>query len=417
MSFYLQSNEDGKIKPVTNSSLIISQTDETYEINFRFNVQGNDGGVELDKTKVLVNGTPISEMGVTASWRMLGRVYQIDISIPKSYEGAGQLKNPDEDFIGNSVGVLKGLQFPDGSTLDKSYTCHWYSIEKQTACEMVDNYGEVAVTGVQFNYVEGSENLHFAIYFDKEIVSAPYYHACESEQWRLSELGHDPSIYDGGMVKAFVDGGFKAALLDCIYINGKSIGEWHAHDSKMPANVMVHYTYGNAGLNSVNVYFDKLCPNTYNELQAAVATGEGVTVEVKKGMKFTVNLMTMEDQLFIMKNGGFEEVLEQRPMSVYYNGAKIENGAQVTVQTAVGKEALYVVCDEEYQISEQKTTNGAEYTITYGEGKTFTFSVTFDLAPVESKEEGCGSALSGTAVALTAILAAAMMGRRKKDEE
>lgn len=416
MSFYLQSNEDSNIKPVTNASLIIEQTDEAYEINFRFNVQGNDNGVALDKTKVLINGTPISEMDVTASWRILGRVYQIDISIPKSYEGEGQLRNADSDFIGNNIAVLKGLQFPDGSTLDKTYSCHWYSHEKQTACEMVENYGEVSVTGVDFDYVADSENLHFTIYFDKEITSAPYYHACESEQWRLAEIGGDPTIYDAGVVKAFVDGGFKAALLDCIYINGKSIGDWHAHDPKMPANVMVHYTYGNAGLNSVNVYFDKLCPNTYNELQAAVETGDGVTVEVRSGMKFTVNLMTTEDQTFVMKNGSFEEVREKRPMSVYYNGAKVENGTQVTVQTTVGKEALYVECDEEYQISEQTTENGANYTITYGEGQTFTFSVAFDLAPVE-EESGCGSAISGFALSTVALAAVAIVGRRKKNEE
>ena len=120
---------------LTKDSLIIIENDEVYEITFRFNRSGEGSGVALDKSKVILNGQTLTKLlseckTATATWTKAGSVYQISVTLPKSYTGVSQIKNADNGFACNSMGVQKGLKFPDGSELEKSYTCHIYGAEK-----------------------------------------------------------------------------------------------------------------------------------------------------------------------------------------------------------------------------------------------------------------------------------------------
>lgn len=420
--FFFMSYNLSKNDIITEESLVITSSENAYDVVFRFNKSGDfNERLGLDTSKVLLNGVSLSQITyecaeVTANWRSLKSVYQIEIHLPKSYTGAGQIKNALQAYAGNSLTVSKGLTFPNGEVLEKSYTCHLYTNEKIIDCELATEYKDTKVINAKFSFVEGSDNLKFSLFFDKDVVTAPYYHVCEIEAWRSTELKSvSDSLYDSGISAAFIAGGYKSSLLDNILINGKTIGEWHAHESNQPTNIQVHY--GNSGLNAVDIFFAQACPYTYDDLRALVETGGGITIEVKEGLKFMVNTKTAEAQTFVYENSKFVEQKAAEPIRVYFNGAEVLQGDKITVDTVVSKNSIAVEGVADYQITH--TVNGANttYTITYG-NETFTFVVTENITVEEEPTTGCmaSAGLGSIWTALIAVAGVAMVRRRKYEK-
>ncbi|MBQ7913041.1 MAG: hypothetical protein IJ308_04755 [Clostridia bacterium] len=422
MSFYL-SNE-----PIlTKDSFILGETQTAYELTLRFNKTGGaSDDMQLDPTKVFVNGVPFSAIETecaeaTAAWRVVQGVYQIDVRLPKSYEGAAQIKNADHNFVGNSMGVNKGLVFPNGDVLEKSYAAHIYEGEKILDCELATQFKTVEIQSVGYRY-EDTKNLRFTLYFDQEITSSPYYHACERESWREAELTKsDGDLYDSGITQIFVNGGYKSSLLDSIVINGKTIGEWHAHDGNALTNVQIHY--GNTALNCVDIIFEAVSHNTYDEIDALVKSGNGITVEVKAGFKFISNKATAKTQTFVLENGAFRQTQAQKEIAVYFNGKPVEQGDTLVLKAPVSEKSLAVDGVEDYQVSTKKNGEYTIYTITYGEGEVFLFQVKGELTssvPQAIKTGGgCASAVNGISAISTALLLAVIgivKGGKKHEE-
>ena len=373
----------------------------------------------FDKSKVILNGQTLKKLlddckGATATWTKAGSVYQISVTLPKAYVGAAQIKNADNGFACNSMGVLKGLKFPDGSELERSYTCHIYGAEKILDSEAATDYEKTTVLGISHRYDAGSNNLRFSIHFDKRITSANYYHACEIERWRETDLYASSSLYyDKGISNVFVKGGFKSSLLDCVVINGKTIGEWHAHEVGAMTNVQTHY--GASGLEYVDVVFESHSKLTYAPLAELVETGNGITIEIKEGWKFLTNCQVKKTQTFVLKNGAFSEVIASKAIHVYYDGSEIQNGENVTVKTAVCPTSVLVTGIEDYQITHQTNGKTTVFTINYGEDKVFTFTVLEDsIEPVVTKpqttapekKKGCKSSVELPIVASSLLLLA-----------
>ena len=418
ISFHLAKNDI-----VTEESFSITETADAYEILFRFNKTGEfSEDFALDSTKVLLNGYSLSEIlhtceGATAEWRSVQSIYQINVHIPKSYTGAAQIKNSEQRYTGNNMSVMKGLAFPNGELLEKTYTCHLYATEKLVDNELATNFKQTKVTEVRASLVEDSNNLKFTIYFDRDVTSKPYYHVCEMETWRATELYRSGAeLYDKGISDAFIVGGYKTSLLDKVVINGKTVAEWHAHDNSQPTNIQVHY--GNSGLNTVDVIFAQACTYTYDSIYEIFATGAGITIEVKEGLKFMVNTKMSATQTFVYENGKFVEEKAAEPIRVYFNGAAVTQGEKITVDMVVSKSSIAVEGVTDYEIS--YTVNGSDttYTITYGE-ETFTFVVTENVvAEEEDAKKGCeASAGLGVVWATLLAVAGATMRRRRKDEE
>ena len=410
---------------LTKDALIISENDNAYELTFRFNKTGKASEeVKLDYTKVRINGVSFADIkaecdGAAAEWRVVHGVYQIDVRLPKSYEGEGQIKNADYNFTGNSMGVEEGLVFPNGDVLEKTYTNHIFEGEKILDCVLATQFKAVEILSVRYELVEGSGNLHFILEFDQEITSSPYYHACEKETWRENALAQaDDNLYDSEITKIFVNGGYKASLLNSIIINGKTIGEWHAHDPRALTNVQIHY--GNSSLRAVDVFFERLSPNSYYPLMQAINAGSGITIEVKEGFKFMSNKVTTQTQKFILQNGAFEQVVLTESIAVYFNGVPIKQGEVLALTAPVSEKSLAVEGVNDYQVSVKKNGEYLLYTITYGEGKSFVFQIQGELTSAKPKAgEGCGSSISGISVlgALVLLAAAGMIKGGKKHEE
>ena len=377
---------------VTKDSFTVKDLGESYSATFRFNKVGEiENNATLDLSKVTLNGQPLSTIkqecsAITAEWIAVKGVYQISVSLPKTYQGDARIKNPQYNFANNHMGVEKGLTFPNGEVLSKSYACHLYSGEKILDSNMASNLKSTQIQYIKYSFDADSNNLRFTLYFDKNVTSSPYYHACEAEYWRGNDLyNFDNTLYDASIAQIFVDGGYKSSLLNSIVVNGKTIGEWHAHDSGMLTNVQTHY--GNSGLNCVDVIFAEACPNTYDALNALVKSGNGIVIEVKAGLKFMVNTETKTSQTFVLNEGSFQEKVQSSDIKVYYDGALVDYGDLITVQTAVSAQSLAVEGVTEYDISSVKNEGVTVYTVTYGDGETFTFSVKEDLVQVKDKDD------------------------------
>ena len=407
---------------LTKDSFILNQTQNAYQLVLRFNKTGkNSGNMQVDEDKVMVNGVPFSAIkaeceAATATWRVVHGVYQIDINLPKDYKGVAQVKNADLNFVGNSIGAQKDLSFPNGDKLDKSYAIHIYEGEKILDYELASQFKPVEVLSVGYRYTEGSGNLRFTLYFDQEITSSQYYHACERESWRESELGDlDGDLYDKGITDIFVNGGYKSSLLDSIIINGKTIGEWHAQNGKALTCVQIHY--GNTALNCVDIIFESATHSTYDIMNELVQSGNGVTIEIKEGFKFISNQATTETKVFQLENGAFHLVEEETGLAVYFNGALVEEGETIVLAIPVSEKSLFVDGVNDYQITTKKNGEYTIYTITYGDGNSFLFQVKGELTDATPKvsktDEGCGSAISGIS-ALGALAAVAVVGFIKK---
>lgn len=417
---------------LTKDSFLINQTENTYELTLRFNKTGKaDDDTALDKDKVLINGVSVADIqkecaDAIAYWRVVHGVYQIDVRLPKAYAGAAQIKNPDYNFVGNSMCVQKGLTFPNGEVLGKSYTAHIYEGEKILDSEMATQFKPVEVQAVWCEYVDDSQNMRFVLYFDQQITFGRYNHACEKETWRESELTKfDGDLYDAGISQIFVDGGYKSSLLDSVLINGKTIGEMHAYDNNSPTNVQIHYA--GVGLNCVEIIIEKASPNTYNELDELVRSGNGVTIEIKAGWKFISGKATAETQKFVLQNGAFRQVQAESPLEVYFNGVPVEAGDTVVLSAPASEKSLAVKGVSEYQVKTKPRDGGyTVVTITYGDGESFVFQVKGELTSstptVETVTEevgGCSSAIGGISTigaALLIVAIVAMKGGKKYEE-
>ena len=401
---------------ITKDSLTIKDGGDVYNVTFRFNKAGEiTADTTLDTTKVTLNDVTLAQLAqqcpeMTANWVAVKGIYQINVTMPKSYTGAGCIKNQQYEFANNHMGVAQGLVFPNGDVLDKSYACHIYSGEKILDLEMSNNMKTTKIGNVQFYFDGDSANLTFVLYFDKDITYNSYYHACEIEHWRSNDLyKHDATLYESGISEIFVKGGYKSSLLNNVIVNGMTLGEWHAFDSKKLTNVQVHY--GKNGHNAMSIVFAKSCPNTYDPLYELIQSGEGLEIEVKSGLKFLTNIQTTQTQVFYLKDGKMQEKTEAKGVEVYFNGMLINDGDLVTVQTAVTQDSIAVVGADGYNVTSQTQGSATTYTIVFVDGGTFTFSVKEDLVKVE--KSGCGSSVSILTPACIGIAALVIVTKRK----
>lgn len=423
VSFRLENVKEGGL--VTKDSLMIVEDGDNYALTFRFNALGVAAQMPLDGKKVSVNGHLLSTLleecsDASAKWYCANGIYQINLSIPKSYTGKAQIKNADYGFAGNNMSVLAGLTFPNGDVLKQSYTCHLYPGENILDSDLVENYQKVQVERVLFSYVDGT-NLNFSIYFTAPITASLYNHACEHEDWRSSDDVKEIISYDKGGSDIFVAGGYKSSLLDHVVINGRTIGEWHAYDPAALTCVQVHYGIG-LELNRMDVRFESVTKSTYDQLCDLVKAGNGVSIEILEGLKFMTNAATDRTQLFRMVDGTFKLQEEEKEIHVYYNGSEVQEGQLVTVQTAVSDASIAVEGINDYTITRKDEDGKKTYIITYGKDKTFTFAVKEEIVVLtqESEKSGCSSYLGGcvsAALALCVAVAWKMKGGRKHEED
>lgn len=422
VSFYLENVENTEI--VTEDSFMIVDGGNSYEISFRFNTYGAFENSALDTTMVELNGYSLCEIlaectDASAEWYPAKGVYQINVSLPKSYTGKAQIKNTEYGFAGNNMSVLKGLVFPDGKVLEKTYTCHLYAGENLLDRELMDTYEAITVKEVQFTFVEDSDNLSFNIYFSGAITSSLYNHACEQENWRADEDTRDIIDYDEGSSDIFVQGGYKSSLLDHIVINGRTIGEWHAYEASALTCVQVHYGVG-LQLNRMDVRFEVETKSTYDQLFGLVSDGKGITIEILEGLKFMTNKRIEKTQVFTMNDGKFAMEGKSEVLRVYFDGREIQDGQEITVQTAVSEATIAVTGIEKYTVAWVKEEEKKVCTITYESGKTFTFTVVEDIIEQETSDgKGCASSvgsISMMVIALCIAVAAARIGGKKHEE-
>ena len=423
---------------VLSDSFLIVETDTTNEITFRFNKMGEDkGDVALDLTKVTLNGVTLKKIlseckTATAEWQVIGSIFQIKLSLPKSYTGSAQIKYADQNYNTNNMSVLKGLVFPNGDVLDKTYVCHLYWAEKIVDSDMVDEYEDISVESVAYKYAS-SGNIQITVTFDKKITTKSYVHVCELERWRANDLAaSDASYYDAQSSRAFVNGGYKSSLLDNVVVNGWSIAEWHAYPGVSLTNVQVHYGY--SGNYTMDIHFEKFSPATYNIIDEMLKSGQGLTIEIKQGLKFTTDTKVAQTQTFKLKDGSFVENIKNKATHVYYDGTEVTNGANITVNADVSENSLLVDGPTGYTISTVTNGNVTEFTVTY-DGNQFKFTVTKDFVPTEimvqmgssvppaEDEEQGGNALVivlsivGGVVVLAGAVVLVVILRKKKEKK
>lgn len=423
---------------VLSDAFFVVETDTTNEITFRFNKQGEDrGDVTLDLSKVTLNGVTLKKIlaeckTATAEWQVIGSIFQIKVSLPKSYVGEAQIKHIDQNFNTNNMSVLEGLVFPNGDVLEKTFVCHLYWAEKIVDSDMVEKYDDIKVESIAYNYAS-SGNIQFVVTFDKKITTKSYVHVCELERWRSKELvAADASYYDAQTSRAFINGGYKSSLLDNVLINGWTIAEWHAQKGVSLTNVQVHYGY--SGHYTMDIHFEKASPATFNIIDGLIASGQGLTIEIRQGLKFTTDTKVAKTQTFVLKNGLFKENVKGKATHIYYDGTEVVNGANITVNADVAEESLYVEGPSDYTVSTVTNGNVTEFTVIYDDNQ-FKFTVTKDFVPTEimvqmgssaphSKNEGQGCnalipilSVIGGIVVLAGAVVLVMILRRKKENK
>lgn len=428
-SFTVRANKINTV--VYDESLFVDETEEQYQFTLRFNKKGEISGDEtVDYTKLMINGVSLEEINAdgqyaTASWAEIAGIYQLDITLDKAYTGVAQIKNTDLSYTGNKVAVQNGLVFPDGEVLDRTYTCNVYANDVFTDREFISEYEKTSVTSIDWKFfVEETNNINFQIVFDKKLSSQPYRHACESEAWRESAL-NDAGWYNAAMSEVFVAGGYKSSLLDSILINGKTLGELHAGDD-YPTCVFVHYgQVGSEDRLSLSVDSNSA---TYQWLKPLFEAGNGITIEIKSGMKFPNGVMTVEDVKYVLVNGVLERVSANEDFTVFFNGKAVADGDVLKTDTAALESSIYVSGGVSYTVTKTVEGNVTTFAVE-ANGKTVTFSVeqtVTKLDPIDKEVEqqsdgngglGCGSVVSGGLFGCVALaLGAALIGR-KRDEE
>lgn len=400
--FVFQFMDNGSENYADNQFFIgsFSCLDNYYHLTFPMNVQGELTGQEtVDVSKVFINGECVSKINlhgsyVEAEWVTNDGYYQIDIRFSKAYKGAGAIKNADLSYTGNHMQAQKGLLLPNGETLDRSYTYRMYEGENFLDYEMIEEYEEVKVTDIKVSIVpSANNNIHFLIVFDKEITKNPYYHACETEEWRDESLIIFKGMYDEDVSKAFVSGGFKASFLDNVFINGISVGEWHAIDD-LPTCVHVHY--GQTNLYSLDMSIDSYS-EMYATLYEAFEKGEDITIEIKSGMKFTTSKKTAQDYKFMVNGANITDCnKEAEELKVFYDGKELSDGDVVVSSTKAMESNIFVQGIDDYTIETTVNENMVSFILAFESGKKFTFAVQENIIneiPVE-EEGGCSSSIA-----------------------
>ena len=420
VSFNVEYDESSDL--VSEDSFMVVENGDVYDLTFRFNKFGPIDGAVLDTSKVAINGYPLNKLlaenkDVVAQWYPSKGIYQINVSIPKSYTGEAQIKNANYNFAGNSMSVLEGLTFPNGEVLAQSYTCHLYAGENLLDSELIKEYKPLEVERIEFALVEESGNLNFSIYFSAPITSSLYNHACEKEEWRSDEDVKDIIGYDKDGTDIFIGGGFKSSLLDHVVINGLTVGEWHAYDARALTNIQVFYGVA-LDMNRMDVRFESASKGTYNRLYDFAMEGEGITIEVLSGLKFMTSRKVEKTQTFEMKDGVFYEQILGSALHVYFDGCEVKDGQEIIVQTAVSKESVAVVGAQAYKIDCKEEDGKKKYTITYDGDKIFRFTVKEDIVktPTEEVEEGCSSYVGIGAIGAVTLIGLAVLLVRKREE-
>lgn len=411
---------------VYDGSLLMQEDENNYNWSFRFNKRGAFNNTALDTEKVMINGASLAEINseeeiIEAKWVSVQGIYQINMTIPKAYDGVGAIVNPDLNYYGNKISVIEGLEFPNGDTLERTYTYHMFGRENFVDSELMSNYQTTKLSMIDWEIDANAENnISLKLTFDKKIASQAYYHACEAEAWRETAL-YDAGLYDKDLAKAFIAGGFKSALYDCLYINGQSIGEIHVRD-EYPTCVLVQY--GQAGSYILSLSVDSRSA-TYAALLPLFESGENVTVEVKMGMKFTTGTRTEEDARFVLEGGKFVTQIDEAEVSVFFDGVKVEQGAAFTSQVQALQSSILVVGTNRYTITEERNGDVVTFTVQMNNGESISFTVTEQIVnevPQDAAQGGfnlsCKSSVSmvWSGLALAASATAILM-RKKKDEE
>lgn len=425
--FFLGSFEfEGDV--VYNESFLIENKEDSYDVTFRFNKCGEfNKKIALDKSKVLFNGVSIDEINAegdyaTAKWESIQGVYQIKISLSKEYQGAAQIKNPELAYAGNSMTVVEGLQFPNGEILDTSYSCGMYRDEKIVSSELMKGYKETKLVDIEWLFDDtATNNIHMRFNFDVALAAQPYYHADQTEIWRDAALPV-AGLYDGAMTQIYLNGGFKSSLYDNVLINGKTLGEWHAID-EYPTCVFVHYAQ--VTKKSLEVSIDSNS-EIYQTFKTLFESGEGVTIEIKAGLKFLSGVRTEKDCKFVLQGGEFVLGGEQSGMCVYYNGKAVSQGDMITTQTEASMYDIAVEGVKGFAVDMLRNGDMVEFIIKTVDGQKFSFAVKEDIVILESNADDgagmmncqasiCSGALMGGACWLMAAIPVLL--RRKKDEE
>ena len=418
---------------IHDKSLIIKETEEAYLLNFRFNKKGEFTSDVLDGSKFLINGVSFDDIkaaadGAEGKWISLRGIYQINITLPKTYTGEGQLKNADLDYACNKITLKKGFAFPNGEQLDKTYNYNVYRaftdsqiFEKEIIIDVETDkaFEETKVTNIFWEVREDlAGNLCIHVRFNKNITNTMVAHICEHEKWRESTL-NSAGLYDKTFSGSFIAGGYKTSLMDSIVINGQTIGDIHARNTHQTC-IFAHYGqtsfYGiDISINSGTMIYEQLAP--------LFEQGNGVTIEIKEGFKFATGKKTAENFKFDLKDGVF--VLdEDKTATVYFDGQPVENGETLNVDYEALESSVYVTGVNEYQVTKTADGDTATFTVTH-EGGTFVFHVkqTVVKSPdVENpsqddeKSGGCFSSAAIGAAAILTVLAGVMTIGRKRDE-
>ena len=431
-SFILRENTINSI--VYDDSLLIQDLGDYYDLTLRFNKKGEFSGSEtVDTSKVLLNGVSVDEMNanganVTAKWGAIQGIYQINVTVPKAYKGAGQLQNAEYNYTGTKVSVAKDLVFPNGDLLDRTYTCNVYAKESFVDYEFLKEYKNTQVVSVKVNIdANSANNIHFYIEFDQKICSQVYYHADDSEGWRETALD-DVGLYDKDFSKVYIAGGFKSSLLDNIMINGKTLGEWHAID---PYETCVFAHYAQFSPYTLDLSVDSRS-EVYQQLLPLFESGNDITLTIKEGMKFPTGIKTTADCEYVLENGVLISGSASGKIGVFFDGKPVQDGDVLKKDTEALESSVYVQGVSDYTVTKTTEGNVATFVVEYN-GQQLTFSVEQNvtwLDPVDKVTQdadedkksslfGCGSAISGGLIGGSVLIAFAASGlmRRKKDEE
>ena len=405
---------------VHEQSLVITETNDAYALSFRFNRGGAMENDALDLSKVSINGETLAQMAQNgglqvAEWQRIGSIYQIYAEIKKDYTGAGQLKNAQADYAANSVRIERGLAFPDGALLEDTYvyeslllyTDLFFETEIIVAKESAQTFEKTAVQDVSWWIdQESNNNLRIAITFDQRITNSPYIHACEAESWRENVLTAFPDLYSVGKSKAFVAGGFKTSLMNSVLINGQTIGDLHAEHAWTTC-IFVHY--GTLSMYRMEIFVDSNSPD-YARLLSLFGSGEGVSVTVLKGLKFTTGYQTEQDYEYRLQGGRFVST-DVPAISIFYDGVAVQNGDVVETAFDGSLDCINIVGASEYEISQVTTGNDTYFTVRIGTEEIL-FIVRKTMV-AETSQTGCGStAFGGVAIGLLIGVALVVRGKR-----
>ena len=407
---------------VYDESVSIAENETDYTLSLRLNKVGEVGDAVLDTQNVVVNGATLAEIVAAGGCKQaalvnFGKLYQIDVVMDKTYEGVGAVKNAQYGFAGNSIGLKKGFTFPDGSVLGQNYVCHIYKGEVFVDSPADLDYKPLSVTRMEIGLAaDAKDNIRIHIYFNRPICPQTYYHACETEAWRASALDA-AGLYDKQITDAYIKGGYKSSLLDNVYINGYSVGEWHAIDD---CSTSVHIHMGAADGSSANLMTVAIDSTSqmYATLLPIYQSGTGLTVEVREGYFTPTGCKTNETQVFVLTGKQMTETNVGGTMSVYYDGKAVADGDLIDSMTAASKTNIEVDGVLSYTLEETQQGDVVEYKVVSADGKTLTFYVKAVIVnEIPEGKSGCGSSMGaiGTLCALLVLCGATLVKGGRKD--